>query len=133
MNPEKIIDMMNFIDYFYETIPDIYGGEPLLVSLKDGEWKVTTEMFENSSTEPSAIVTEIVELHGDLGYFESLLQSKVCIKGVLHRKELDDIYDLVGELAVDKEEAAWNDFGQQLKDTIMDITRRQNIKLVDED
>ena len=125
----KLEEMMDYIDYFYETIPNIYGGKSILVSYMDKEWKVNEELLGG----PIGVVERLTELHADLGVLHHLIHSNICTKGVNYRMQLDKIYDIVGAEAVDKQAEGWESFANALKGTITDIIRRKNIGLVDEE
>ena len=131
IEPEKLIDMMNFIDYFYEPIDCFYlSEEEIILSLNDGIWKIECGAFNILTKDASEIVAELTNLNANLELLYFLLKNVICTKGVLYRMKLKDVYDLVGEIEVDAHEEMWECFGYELKSKITDIFRRQNIKLL---
>ena len=122
---DNLNKLMEHIDYFYEYVPSTYeSGKKFEVYLKEGTWLITDKKTEESfsTTKHEEALNHLVKCQADLGLFHTMVFGKICTEGVLRRRQLKDVEELVGTDAINKQEEGWDNFADGLKDMIEAIS-----------
>lgn len=118
---DNLSKLMGHIDYFFQNIPSLYDSDRQFeVYLKEKKWLITEkkseQKFESDNYEDA--LNHLIEGNADLAVLHSLIYSNICTEGVLRRRQLKDVEELVGSEAIDKQQEGWDNFASGLRDMI---------------
>lgn len=132
---EKLEKMMKKMDYIYQPIRhDYMEDSDIYVYFKDRTWKLQNQKGDEIYLEckkPKEIINYIQENKFSLAHLHDYCYNNLATKGVYMRRKLDDIYELIGEEEVDKQEEHWNAFTKNIADVIKKEMTKPKLEVVD--
>ena len=129
----KLEDLLEHIDYFYEKIKSDYNPEvEFTIHLENELWEVTnnSDIKEFATNNSKLLLESLIEHKADLATFHSLVKSKICTEGVLNRRQLKTIEELVGKESIDQCEKDWEGFAESLKAAITKEVNKTKLEIV---
>lgn len=132
---EKLEKMMKKMEYIYQPIRHDYDeNKEIYVYFKDRTWKLQDqkggEVFLETK-KPKDILNFIQEYKFSLEHLHNYCYNNLATKGVHIRRQLEDIYELIGSEEVDKQENAWNAFAKNVAEVIKTEMKKPKLEVVD--